>query len=96
MDIEGYEDKAYAGMRKIVKTSPNVTMIIEFTKEGYENPKEFYNQLLDDFGNVYVIFGNRIVVPEKTDYDSMVGSTQDWVMPIFSKNKNLAQSIEEY
>lgn len=90
MDIEGYEDKAYMGMRQIVRTSPNLTMFIEFTKDGYANPKKFYNQLIEDFGNVYIIDNDgNIIKPKNRGYDFIIGEADDWVMPIFSKNKSL-------
>lgn len=91
MDIEGFEDKAYEGMRGIVKSSPNLTFFIEFTPDSYAKPKDFYNQMLKDFGHVYVIDDEgRVVKPKKTDYDTVIGEADDWVMPIFSKNAKLA------
>ncbi|HUD10504.1 MAG TPA: FkbM family methyltransferase [Candidatus Saccharimonadales bacterium] len=91
MDIEGYEDKAYAGMREIIKASPNVTLFVEFTRDGYDNPKTFYEQMLADFGYVYLIDkqGN-LVRPKATSYEHIIGDADDWVMPVFSKNENLA------
>jgi FkbM family methyltransferase len=91
MDIEGYEDKAYQGMRKIVAASPNITMFVEFTPDGYEKPKAFYEQMLKDFGHVYVMDDDgRILKPADTSYAKVIGDTDDWVMPIFSKNATLA------
>jgi FkbM family methyltransferase len=91
MDIEGFEDKAYDGMRKIVKASPDLTLFIEFTKDGYAQPKKFYELLLKDFGNVYVIGKDgKITKPEDTSYRHVVGYAEDWVMPIFSKRRDLA------
>lgn len=91
MDIEGFEDKAYEGMRDIVKASPNLTFFIEFTPESYANSKEFYERILKDFGHVYVIDDEGYIVkPKKTDYETVIGQTDDWVMPIFSKNAKLA------
>lgn len=93
MDIEGYEDKAYQGMRDIVKASPNLTMFIEFTRESYDNPGQFYQQMLDDFGYVYLIDRQgRLVLQDKTDYASVIGTPEDWVMPVFSKNNKLASN----
>lgn len=91
MDIEGYEDKAYEGMRQIVKASPNLTLFIEFTKLSYKTPKIFYDLLLSDFGYLYLIDerGN-LIEPIKTDYNSVLGGLDDWVMMVFSKNKNLS------
>ncbi len=91
MDIEGFEDKAYQGMRTIVSSSPNLTFFIEFTKDSYDDPKAFYDQMLKDFGHVYVIDDDgRIVKPKQTSYEAIIGDADDWVMPIFSKNATLA------
>lgn len=91
MDIEGYEDIAYKGMRKTVQASPNATLFIEFTPQGYKKPKEFYETMLADFGHVYVLDDEGYIVrPKKTDYETVVGEADDWVMPIFSKNAKLA------
>lgn len=90
MDIEGFEDKAYAGMRKIVSASPNITMFIEFTRESYENPEAFYNQMLKDFGSVYVISpAGEIIKPKDDSYAGVIANSNEWVMPIFSKSPKL-------
>lgn len=90
MDIEGYEENAYQGMRNIVKNSPKLTLFIEFTSYDYEKPEEFYNRLLKDFGNVYTInSAGDIVRPNNTKYESVVNNKKDWIMLIFSKNNNL-------
>ncbi|MGD8373726.1 MAG: FkbM family methyltransferase [Candidatus Woesebacteria bacterium] len=95
MDIEGYEEIAYEGMRDTVKTSPNMTFFIEFTKDGYEHPEKFYNKMLNDFGNVYTIDDDgNFVVPKDSSYSSVIGDADDWVMPVFSKNSRLAVNKE--
>jgi len=91
MDIEGYEDKAYDGMRKTVKNSPDITLFIEFTKQAYAFPEKFYDLMLKDFGHVYQISREgRIVKPKKNDYESVIGSGKEWSMPVFSKKSDLA------
>lgn len=90
MDIEGYEEKAYAGMRGIVKKSKNITFFIEFTKDSYDNPKKFFNDMLEDFGYVYIISDNGdIKKPKASSYEDVIGEDDNWVMPIFSKNSIL-------
>jgi len=86
MDIEGYEEKAYQGMRQMVAASPDTIMFIEFTKDGYEQPKQFYDQMVKDFGNVYTIDSSgELVVPKNTSYESIFASVDDWIMLVFSK-----------
>lgn len=93
MDIERNEEKAYAGMRGIVKKSEDITMFVEFTKDGYENPKKFYDTMLKDFGNVYTIAKDgKLVKPSNTSYEKIIDWSDDWVMPVFSKNPNLHKS----
>jgi FkbM family methyltransferase len=89
MDIEGYEDKAYQGMRDMVAKSPDITLFMEFTKESYENPKKFYELMLSDFGHIFLIdeLGN-IAKPKNRSYDAVIGNADDWVMPIFSKKRD--------
>lgn len=91
MDIEGFEDKAYAGMRRTIAASPDVTMFIEFTRGAYENPKAFYDQMLADFGHVYIADDEGYITkPPRDDYETVIGESDDWVMPIFSKKPGLA------
>jgi len=91
MDIEGFEDTAYKGMKNVVKNSPNLTFFIEFTKDSYKDPKGFYNEMLKDFGHVYVIDDEGFITkPKQTTYEAIIGDADDWVMPIFSKNAKLA------
>lgn len=92
MDIEGYEEKAYHGMRNTVAQSKNITFFIEFTPDSYAKPKDFYMQMRADFGNVYTIINGgeedgRIAPLKKDDYESVIGDSRDYVMLIFSKRK---------
>jgi FkbM family methyltransferase len=90
MDIEGYEDTAYAGMRNTIADSSNVTLFIEFTPGAYKDSEGFYTQMLQDFGHVYVLDDDGYIIkPKNTRYQTVIGDTDDWVMPIFSKNANL-------
>jgi FkbM family methyltransferase len=91
MDIEGHEETAYKGMRKIIQASPDVSLLVEFTKESYKQPEKLYEQMLSDFGHVYVIEPDgRITKPRNTSYTKIINNKDGWVMPIFSKNANLA------
>jgi FkbM family methyltransferase len=90
MDIEGYEEKAYRGMGEIIKNSKDVTLFIEFTKDGYEDPENFYNQMLADFGYVYLIDDHGMLTKQTNNsYAAIIGDADDWVMPVFSKNPQL-------
>jgi len=91
MDIEGFEETAYNGMRGIIKTSPEVTLFVEFTPSAYKDPKRFYELMLEDFGNVYTINAEGdIVRATSSNYRLVISDVEDWVMPIFSKRPDLA------
>lgn len=91
MDIEGFEDIAYEGMKETIANSPRATLFIEFTKDSYKDARSFYEKMLKDFGNVYVLDDDgHLVRPKKTDYETIIGDADDWVMPIFSKRDDLA------
>jgi len=87
MDIEGYEEKAYAGMRKTVKNSPNLKLFIEFSDSAYKNARKFFDQMLTDFGHIYVVLnadGGKLK-PVKT-YEAMKSlMTESFIMLLASK-----------
>lgn len=90
MDIEGYEDVAYRGMKHTVLQNDDITMFIEFTSASYKNPKLFYNEMLKDFGNVYLIADSGDLVKQvKNEYQDIFSRSSDWVMLVFSKDPSL-------
>ncbi len=90
LDIEGFEEKAYEGMRKVVKKSKHLKLFVEFTKEAYDDPEKFYNTLMKDFGHVQGIAGSGdLTVIKDKRYDSVMSGVGDWVMLVFSKDKLL-------
>lgn len=90
MDIEGFEDKAYEGMRRTIQKSSGTTLFIEFTKESYKEPKKFYETLLNDFGQVFLIGDEGQLLRQHTvSYEKVVGDSDDWVMLVFSKRSDL-------
>lgn len=96
MDIEGYEEKAYKGMAKIVAASKNMVFFIEFTKDGYEDPKGFYFKLLNDFAHLYVIDSNgNLTTPRDNSYEGVVENAADWVMLVFSKKVQIADGKKQ-
>jgi FkbM family methyltransferase len=88
IDIEGYEEKAYQGMGKTIAASPDMIFFIEFTKNGYEHPKRFYDQMTKDFGNVYTLnTEGDFISPKDTSYESVLGSVEEYIMLVFSKHR---------
>lgn len=55
LDIEGFEENAYQGMKNTIATSPNLIVFLEFTAKSYENPAAFYKQISKDFKYIYTI-----------------------------------------
>lgn len=90
MDIEGFEEKAYAGMKKIVESSPNLIFFVEFTKDGYLHPEEFFDQMMKDFRDLYLIGDDgSLFKPKNPDYNSVIETGDDWTMLVFSNKDNL-------
>jgi FkbM family methyltransferase len=90
IDVEGFEAQAYAGMSQLVAASPELTLFVEFTPSGYADPEGFFRGLHADFGHVYRIEPNGAITA--LDLESALAealSTDDWVMPIFSKRSDL-------
>ncbi len=91
MDIEGYEDRAYQGMRQTVLRNSKISLFVEFTAQSYDKPQDFYRQMLKDFGNVYLLTEEgHILKPRNTAYEKVVDKPEDWIMLVFSKNAKLA------
>lgn len=56
VDIEGHEQQAYRGMADVIsRNRGTMRMLIEFTGNQYEEPADFFGQILNDFGTVAVV-----------------------------------------
>ena len=66
MDIEGHEDVAYRGMRKIIRKNPQLKLFLEFTPAAYKTPQPFFEQLQKDFKHIYLINCDRLRSEEHT------------------------------
>lgn len=89
MDIEGYEEKAYAGMKGMIEKSPRMILFLEFTRPAYEDPEGFYNEMLSDFGHVYIIneTNGDLVEPVDPSYRVVASAANNWVMLVFTKEQ---------
>ena len=84
MDIEGYEDKAYVGMKEIVANSPNLIMFLEFSEAGYANAKEFYMQLSKDFAYIFGISPD-CSLSRINSYEEITNQSKgDWLMIVLA------------
>jgi FkbM family methyltransferase len=87
MDIEGYEDKAFAGMAETIKNSPGLKVLLEFTPNRYPQPEKFFSGLSRSFSFLYVIDKNGELQPIN-DYSELQANLQnDWAMLVVSKDK---------
>ncbi len=87
IDIEGYEDRAYRGMRRIVRESPNLVLFLEFTASEYSEPEEFFDQIVRDFGHVFVISQlDGSLSPVTTIADLPIEFRSTWVMLLATKH----------
>ncbi len=86
LDVEGYEDFAYSGMRKTVKKSSDLILFVEFTAKSYAEPEKFYETIKNDFGYVWVIEADGILKKvNDLNYKEIEKMSTDWIMLVFSK-----------
>lgn len=52
IDTEGHEPQVWYGLDKILKQSPNVEVLLEFTPRLYDNPGEFLDEIRADGFNL--------------------------------------------
>lgn len=87
VDIEGFEDVAYLGMKKTIKNSPNMKLFLEFTPAAYKNPGQFFKQIAEDFSHIYAITADlETPLVKVTSYKQLDGLTEaGWTMILASK-----------
>lgn len=87
IDIEGYEDVAYDGMKNTIKNSPDLKMFLEFTGSAYKKPAEFYKKIARDFEYIYAIDedSNLTQVANYKQLDELAAG--DWIMILLSKEQ---------
>lgn len=96
LDIEGYEEVAYLGMKKTIDQSPDLTMFIEFTRDAYDNPGGFFDKICSDFDHTYIVGADgKLIDASQDSYESIFGAADSptWQMVVASKN-NLAHLAE--
>lgn len=86
MDIEGYEDKAFAGMAETIKNSPNLKLLLEFTPNRYPEPKKFFSALTQAFSYLYTIDEAGHLQPIKDYGELQANLRDDWAMLVASKD----------
>ena len=88
IDIEGLEDSAYKGMSQLVKKSDTLTVFMEFTKDAYGKPKDFFDKMVEDFDHLYLINSDgELTIPANRSYKNVILSGADWTMLVLSKTK---------
>ena len=86
MDIEGYEQLAYAGMRNTVKNSQDLILFMEFTMGSYKYPEKFSEKLLADFKHVYMITPDgQLHVPRSKSYKQIMSDDETLTFLVLSK-----------
>ncbi len=53
IDVEGFEEHVYEGMRGTIKKNPNMIVFLEFTSGAYKDPKKFFGEIKKDFKFIY-------------------------------------------
>lgn len=54
IDVEGFEESVYAGMKGVINDNPNVIVFLEFTAGSYKDPAAFFSHIRSDFKNTYL------------------------------------------
>jgi FkbM family methyltransferase len=88
LDVEGYEDHVYAGMRHTVTDNPGLRLVLEFTFGAYENEQDFFAQLRKDFAYIYYI-DPRGEFEYISDLDMLRSKTREVNVMIVLTNKEL-------
>lgn len=87
IDIEGFEDAAYLGMRETIGRNPGLVLFLEFTPVGYANPREFFKELLTHFKNCQMLTHTGFLSPVEK-YEDVEKAESDFVMLVLS-NRNI-------
>lgn len=88
IDIEGFEERAYPGMKNIIAASPDLRMLLEFSINGYKNSQAFFEQLKNDFEFIYGIKeGDSALMPIDSYEDLKQQSHHNWLMLLLSKHQ---------
>jgi len=53
VDVEGFEDSVYAGMRKTIKNNKDLVLFLEFTFDAYTDASGFFGHIHSDFEYSY-------------------------------------------
>ena len=88
LDVEGFEDHAYAGMHHTIKNNPHMRLVMEFTFGAYENEPDFFAQLQSDFTFMYYI-DPRGECEFIGSFDALRSKTHDDLAMIVLTNKEL-------
>ncbi len=84
MDVEGHEQKVYAGMKKIIAENPSLRMLVEYTDNSYSDSEKFFELLKKDFSYVYSIDSNGTLVPLDTYQELKKRANGDFIMLFLS------------
>lgn len=80
MDIEGFEDKAFAGMKKTLRKNPQLEMFLEYTHSSYVNPKGFYEEIRRYFDIFKILDESTGQLIDVDSYTELYEYSQGWVM----------------
>jgi FkbM family methyltransferase len=86
IDVEGFENAVYDGMRKTIKASEDLVLFLEFTFDAYDKPAEFFKKISDDFQYCYGMQPDGSL-ERLADYDQARGvAPNEWLMIVASHN----------
>lgn len=86
VDIEGHEEQAYAGMRRIIEDNrDDLRLMIEYSRGQYSDPVGFYEQIRDDFKFVNAIEHGTGTLRDVRGFEDLVElAGNSWIMLVAS------------
>jgi FkbM family methyltransferase len=86
IDVEGFEEKVYKGMKNIIKKNPGLRILLEFTDHEYDDSKKFFEKMQSDFKHVYAIKGSNNLVTLNSYKQLKKLANNDWIMLVLSNS----------
>lgn len=87
IDVEGHEDKVYAGLKQTIKSNKDLMILLEFTDQEYKDPDKLFAKMKDDFKFVYAISDNGLK-PVRTYKILKKLAGDDWVMLLLTNTES--------
>ncbi len=90
MDIEGHEERAYGGMRRVIEANRDrLRLLMEFSGGQYQDPFGFFDAIRDDFKQVVIIEPGTGELIEATSYADVAARSEPGFAMLLATNSGL-------